>query len=567
MTIMEVINPPEEENEADDDDMDEDDDEFEPITEEELAKLKLEQAANAGDESDDEEEESDDEDSEDDDDLDKTNPNENEEPSEELMELEKKLKECMDEDVGDGQDDIDIDALDDEAIAKLDTALGAVFRQLSGKKSTAEKKKEKKDTLAQVHFKIRALDMIDNYLGHQPPISNVLSLSVPLIKALETCSKDKLLAPLEIRIKGTLKKMTNIKKPEIDDNLTGDALVNLLEALVEMGNTGSSVVPQLQSPIPLFSQLANLIIKCSVQLKSDPKVESRIQEVLNKSLDSWFSNSQCILPPTFFQLPLQGSWSGILSIVPKLTDGGFSTETRPFRRIQAVTLLSTLYHNPNIRDQIDENITSDLAKKLITSLDTFVKGDINLKHKMLCELLHLIFGLHLSGAKCVPWDEMKAILEQVRDKVPKNRNFHEVKRAFNKISVPLKIKVVTGSEKKRKANEMDETMEDKEETIEQNGDAETTDKKKKKKKKKKPSNEVLQKKKEKKRYDLEDQYKNVELPSFAVEDTINVDEVSGTPEAPKKKKTKNVKVASESSETPKKKKNVKEASETSETPK
>merc|ERR1712008_324021 len=175
MAIMEVINPPEEE-EADDEDMedeDEDDDEFEPITEEDLAKLKLEQAANAGDESDDDaEEESDDEDSEDDDDLDKTNPNENEEPSEELLELEKKLKECMDDDVGDGQDDIDIDALDDEAIAKLDTALGAVFRQLSGKKSTAEKKKEKKDALAQVHFKIRALDMIDNYLTHQPPISN-----------------------------------------------------------------------------------------------------------------------------------------------------------------------------------------------------------------------------------------------------------------------------------------------------------------------------------------------------------------------------------------------------------
>ena len=137
-----------------------------------------------------------------------------------------------------------------------------------------------------------------------------------------------------------------------------------------------------------------------------------------------------------------------MSIVPKLTEGGFSTETRPFRRIQAVTLLSTLYHNPNIRDQIDENLTSDLAKKLITSLDTFVKGDINLKHKMLCELLHLIFGLHLSGAKCVPWDEMKAILELVRDKVPKNRNFHEVKRAFNKISAPLKIKVVQGNEKK-----------------------------------------------------------------------------------------------------------------------
>ena len=196
----------------------------------------------------------------------------------------------------DGQEDnsdaesIDIDALDDEAIEKLDTALGQVFRQLSGKKSTAEKKKEKKDALAQVHFKIRALDMVDNYLSHQPPISNVLSLSVPLIKALETSTKDKLLAPLEIRIKGTLRKLTSIKKPEIDDNLTGDALVNLLEALVEMGNSGSPVVTQLNQPIPLLAQLANLIIKCSTQVKSSDDLESRIQQVLIKSMDDFFSN-------------------------------------------------------------------------------------------------------------------------------------------------------------------------------------------------------------------------------------------------------------------------------------
>ena len=259
--------------------------------------------------------------------------------------------------------------------------------------------------------------------------------------------------------------------------------------------------------------------------------------------------SQCILPATFFQLPLQGSWSGILPIVPKLIEGGFSHETRPFRRIQALTLLSTLYHNSNIRDKIDENLTADLAKKLIQSLDTFVKGDINLKHKMLCELLHLIFGLHLSGAKCVPWDDMKQILEKVRDKVPKNRNFHEVKRAFNKISAPLKIKVVQGNEKKRKLSETakpEEATEAKDDNeismMEVNGDAESKEngsnqkKDKKKKKKKKHNKEGLQKKKEKKRQELEDQYKNVDLPSFkgALVDTINIDE---NIDVPKKKKT------------------------------
>merc|ERR1712039_111518 len=136
---------------------------------------------------------------------------------------------------------------------------------------------------------------------------------------------------------------------------------------------------------------------------------------------------------------------------------------------------------------------------------------------MLCELLHLSFGLHLSGAKCVPWDDMGQILEKVRDKVPKNRNFHEVKRAFNKISAPLKIKVVQGNEKKRKLSETEkpeEAIEAKDDNeismMEGNGDAESKENgsnQKKKKKKKKHNKEGLQKKKEKKRQELEDQYK------------------------------------------------------------
>merc|ERR1712062_63079 len=105
---------------------------------------------------------------------------------------------------------------------------------------------------------------------------------------------------------------------------------------------------------------------------------------------------------------------------------------------------------------------------------------MDLKNKMLCEILHLIYGLYLSGAKCVPWDDMKQILEKVRDKVPKNRNFHEVKRAFNKISAPVKIKVVQGNEKKRKLSETEkpeETTETKDDNeismMEVNGDAES----------------------------------------------------------------------------------------------
>merc|ERR1711971_1445114 len=109
------------------------------------------------------------------------------------------------------------------------------------------------------------------------------------------------------------------------------------------------------------------------------------------------------------------------------------------------------------------------------------------------------------------------------DKVPKNRNFHEVKRAFNKISAPLKIKVVQGNEKKnekkRKLSECNEAEANGEAAgleaadlslMKVNGDgggvktseiseANGGEKKDKKKKKKKHSKEGRKKKKKKKK--------------------------------------------------------------------
>merc|ERR1739844_519964 len=108
----------------------------------------------------------------------------------------------------------------------------------------------------------------------------------------------------------------------------------------------------------------------------------------------------------------------------------------------------------------------------------------------------------------------KLLLEKVREKVPTNRNFHEVKRAFNKISAPLKIKVVQGKEKKRKA-------ENNEAAAEATASLSMTE----------VTGGVSEanggrQKKEKKKFDLEDQYKNIELPTFkgALVDTINTED-------------------------------------------
>ena len=57
-----------------------------------------------------------------------------------------------------------------------------------------------------------------------------------------------------------------------------------------------------------------------------------------------------------------GSWFGILEMLPKLVEFGFSSETRNFRRIQAVTLISTALHNPNLKGKLPKKIPQDCSK-------------------------------------------------------------------------------------------------------------------------------------------------------------------------------------------------------------
>ena len=222
-----------------------------------------------------------------------------------------------------------------------------------------------------------------------------------------------------------------------------------------------------------------------------------------------------------------------------------------FRRIQAVTLLSTVLHNPNLKTEIELQDLKNLGANVQNLLNDYLNDKVNLKQKMVCELLHLIHGLHglshLNGKKDIlDWDEMKKLLEKLRAKVPKNRHFQDVKKAFNKISAQLKVQVVMGSEKKLKngtPTDADEKNDENDEQSEQimdlsvNGNNEES-KKSKKKKKKKQSKETLQKRKERKKFELEDQYKNLEMPSFktALVDNINLDVAAEPPK--KKKKTK-----------------------------
>ena len=154
----------------------------------------------------------------------------------------------------------------------------------------------------------------------------------------------------------------------------------------------------------------------------------------------------------FFSLPMQSNWLGSWNLADKFVKNAFDPKIRQFRRTQALGLISTLFHNQTLVENAPADVKVDkialeIGTHFLKELERYQQNG-DLKPRYLCELLNIMHGLYVSKCK-LDWSQIKTALEEFREKVPKNRHFHDVKKAFNKIGATLKIKVVTGSEKKK----------------------------------------------------------------------------------------------------------------------
>ena len=151
---------------------------------------------------------------------------------------------------------------------------------------------------------------------------------------------------------------------------------------------------------------------------------------------------------------MQSNWSGSWELVHSLISCGFSTNMRIFRRNQALTLLSTLLRNRVLQESAPKELKAEvletLCDKIAAEFNQYIKDSGSIKPRFLCELLNITRGLHLAGADGykAKWKDILDVLEDLRAHIPKNRHFQDVKKAYNKVCAPLKIKVVQGCEKR-----------------------------------------------------------------------------------------------------------------------
>ena len=435
---------------------------------------------------------------------------------------------------------------------RMDAALAKVFKQLSGKKNWLEEKKDKLDAVAKMHFKARALDMIDVWLSHQPPMGQVLYLVMPLISAMESASKQKNYEPLQERLKSTLKRLAGLKKLKNPEQQSGESSSNetsvpeLMKSLVELANSGSPLVATQLAQDNLFGRLCVLVFKCGTSHES-AGVTQQMWDIYFKALQDFFAKSQCQLPNYFFIQTLQGIWlpgkdaSIQKKLADKLKELTFSPKLRGYKKSQGVNMMVAMIKARNQHMKTEDGgdwkeLDSAILDGLASEFKTYSEAtDHNKKPRYLVELLSLLGAVNSKGKD----DAMKCTglidsLKEVKGHIPSNRKFREVKSQFNRTCVSLNISPIPanvnnkGNLPKKSPQMPNGTSEPIEASIEKgddkaNGEVDgsgggeslnpTNNKKKKNKKSK--SKEAQQKRKEQKMNEFQRQAEDEGIPSFA----------------------------------------------------
>jgi DNA polymerase phi len=340
---------------------------------------------------------------------------------------------------------VDVDDIGEEEGQKLDEALSQAFSVLrKGGSKTHMTKKQSRDSKDLVHFRVRVMDLIDTYMHSEQSLYLVCCMIAPLFHALEACLKDVNQKPLESRLRNSLRKLSTVKKFVNLENVDGDTITSLLQSLIAKGDRTAAVFLDVSHEVCVVS---GFLVKSS-QLLTDhnPAIEQQISNIYVMALNNFFDKRDCLLPPVFFSLVLKTMWNGNFILWPHLASAAFENKTvRPFRKIQALTLLREFTSNEKLLSQHpDEKIKlgtslSMLAGEMLSGQAESNNETTSIKPRLLKELLLLLIVVHQHCNENVDWGNFRAALTRY---IQSNKLFQlsrEIKNLFKKLQNKLSI--------------------------------------------------------------------------------------------------------------------------------
>ena len=267
----------------------------------------------------------------------------------------------------DSESDLEMDEIPEEELNKLDAKLVDAFKALGGRKDKQGKKRAELLKIANMHFKLRVLELIDIYLNHSPKPELIPPIVSSLIQTLDYsikagASKE----PLIKRLKSTLSKICAVKFKQEDSTLNpeaGDAIYDTLSGLLDLGSSGSVIISNLG---PIYPRLTTSLLRLCQQC---PAKSEALQKLFEDSLNDWLHKSTCLLPNHVFSLAMSHHWTGCWSLASLLSQAAFSADVRQFRRVAALSILSGVLSNKTLRAEQLEQI-KELASNVLPSISS-----------------------------------------------------------------------------------------------------------------------------------------------------------------------------------------------------
>ena len=511
-SLLKVIQKKDEGEAGQDEDEDEDDED-----------MDTEDADKESDE--DENEDSDESDDEDDDE------NEDEENNEVDESMKNKISLALGNhaDGEESESDLEMDDIPDEELNRLDQKLVDAFKALGGRKDKHAKKKAELVKVANMHFKLRALELVDIYLAHSPNPELVPSLVTALVSALDgSIRAGAAREPLTKRLKASLGRVAGLRFKAEDHGAvltagTRARVVATLAGLLGLSTSGSGVITGLG---PAYPRLTTALLRLAHLCDPDPATPGDLQQVYEASLESWLVMPTCVLPAAVFSLALGHSWPGCWSLASRLAEAAFSAKVRQYRRVAALSVLSGLLANKGFVKNNQEAL-GQLVAELLPNITKEI-GKIEAVEKVKPKYLEELFSI-LSNATNL---ETVALEKTFSEKLviiakawPSNKIYKRSKGQLMKLLKGLNIKIEF-STTSMTTNGSNGHTDHKNQNGDERSNEDTTVQKKKKKKKQK-SQERLKEAKEMK-IKMAQAQEVAEIPSFSslVPDNINNSEES-----------------------------------------
>lgn len=264
------------------------------------------------------------------------------------------------ESTGGDDDDIDCDELDEAEGAKLDMALAEAFKMLKANRKPKETKAGKIAEKTLLHFRMRALDLVEIYLKNDPQMEVCLEVLIFFYDLMPIAIKNDKQSPLLPRFDGIFMQLAQLKSFSLVTvaNVTSKNLADTLTNILEKTVKEKTNIQQLNH----FARSCVFLINCSQILQKLMAGEDEVLRIMLEKLREFFTHRNPTLQLSSFNKILTLHWHGNFKMAKFIADEGLKSTVRSLRRTQSLQMLKTFFKNHNLLAQNEKHATKYTGK-------------------------------------------------------------------------------------------------------------------------------------------------------------------------------------------------------------